>query len=266
MRLPIYQVDAFADRVFGGNPAAVCPLEAGCPTRAAGDRGGEQSLGDGLLRPRGRRLRAALVHAGGRGRPVRPRDARAGHVVFAFLRAAARPGRFHTKGGELTVAKRAICWRSIFRPGARALRAPPLGLAGRSAPAGESGPRATTSWSTTAAGMRGAAAGYRRAGAASIVAVTRPRRAARRTSSRASSRRPGHRRRTRDRLGALHADAVLGGAARQAGALSARQISRRGGELACEASKASASASPAGAVLYLEGRISVLGRRSGSAT
>ena len=31
MRLPIYQVDAFADAVFGGNPAAVVPLEAWLP-------------------------------------------------------------------------------------------------------------------------------------------------------------------------------------------------------------------------------------------
>jgi len=28
MKLPIFQVDAFANRLFGGNPAAVCPLEA----------------------------------------------------------------------------------------------------------------------------------------------------------------------------------------------------------------------------------------------
>ena len=27
MKIPFYQVDAFTDRVFGGNPAAVCPLE-----------------------------------------------------------------------------------------------------------------------------------------------------------------------------------------------------------------------------------------------
>ena len=27
MKIPIYQVDAFTDRLFGGNPAAVCPLE-----------------------------------------------------------------------------------------------------------------------------------------------------------------------------------------------------------------------------------------------
>ncbi len=31
MKLPIYQVDAFTDRLFGGNPAAVCPLEAWLP-------------------------------------------------------------------------------------------------------------------------------------------------------------------------------------------------------------------------------------------
>lgn len=27
MKIPIYQIDAFASRLFGGNPAAVCPLE-----------------------------------------------------------------------------------------------------------------------------------------------------------------------------------------------------------------------------------------------
>ena len=32
MQLPIYQIDAFTARVFGGNPAAVCPLEEWLPT------------------------------------------------------------------------------------------------------------------------------------------------------------------------------------------------------------------------------------------
>jgi PhzF family phenazine biosynthesis protein len=31
MTLQMYQVDAFTDRVFGGNPAAVCPLDAWLP-------------------------------------------------------------------------------------------------------------------------------------------------------------------------------------------------------------------------------------------
>ncbi len=26
MKLPVYIVDAFTDKLFGGNPAAVCPL------------------------------------------------------------------------------------------------------------------------------------------------------------------------------------------------------------------------------------------------
>ena len=31
MKIPMYQVDAFTDKIFGGNPAAVCPLESWLP-------------------------------------------------------------------------------------------------------------------------------------------------------------------------------------------------------------------------------------------
>ena len=31
MRIPIYQIDAFTDRLFAGNPAAVCPLDRWLP-------------------------------------------------------------------------------------------------------------------------------------------------------------------------------------------------------------------------------------------
>ena len=31
MLYPIYTVDAFTDHIFGGNPAAVCPLESWLP-------------------------------------------------------------------------------------------------------------------------------------------------------------------------------------------------------------------------------------------
>jgi len=33
MKIPYYQVDAFTDRLFGGNPAGVCPLETWPPDR-----------------------------------------------------------------------------------------------------------------------------------------------------------------------------------------------------------------------------------------
>jgi len=31
MKIPVYQVDAFTSEVFGGNPAAVCPLDEWLP-------------------------------------------------------------------------------------------------------------------------------------------------------------------------------------------------------------------------------------------
>ncbi|WP_461518443.1 PhzF family phenazine biosynthesis protein [Porticoccus sp.] len=31
MNIPIYQIDAFSDQLFSGNPAAVCPLQAWLP-------------------------------------------------------------------------------------------------------------------------------------------------------------------------------------------------------------------------------------------
>src|SRR5437899_12969881 len=31
MRIPLYQIDAFTSRLFGGNPAAVCPLAEWLP-------------------------------------------------------------------------------------------------------------------------------------------------------------------------------------------------------------------------------------------
>lgn len=31
MQLPLFQVDAFTDKIFGGNPAAICPLDHWLP-------------------------------------------------------------------------------------------------------------------------------------------------------------------------------------------------------------------------------------------
>jgi len=46
MRLPIYQVDAFADRVFDGNPAAVVPLQAWLPDSAMLSIAAENNLAE----------------------------------------------------------------------------------------------------------------------------------------------------------------------------------------------------------------------------
>jgi PhzF family phenazine biosynthesis protein len=44
--LPLYQVDAFTDRPFAGNPAAVCPLEAPIPEALMQDIAAENNLAE----------------------------------------------------------------------------------------------------------------------------------------------------------------------------------------------------------------------------
>ena len=46
MRLPIYQVDAFTDQLFGGNPAAVCPLETWLPDATMQAMAAENNLAE----------------------------------------------------------------------------------------------------------------------------------------------------------------------------------------------------------------------------
>ena len=46
MRIPIYQVDAFTGRLFGGNPAAVCPLAEWLPDRTMQAIAAENNLAE----------------------------------------------------------------------------------------------------------------------------------------------------------------------------------------------------------------------------
>jgi PhzF family phenazine biosynthesis protein len=46
MKIPIYQVDAFAGQLFSGNPAAVCPLEAWLPDQLLQSIGQENNLSE----------------------------------------------------------------------------------------------------------------------------------------------------------------------------------------------------------------------------
>ena len=46
MKLPIYQVDAFAEKVFQGNPAAVCPLQTWLPDNILQSIASENNLAE----------------------------------------------------------------------------------------------------------------------------------------------------------------------------------------------------------------------------
>lgn len=107
MKLPIYQLDAFAERVFAGNPAAVCPLEAWLSDALLQAVAAENNLaetaylverqdGDYDLRWFTPAIEVDLCgHA----------TLASAEVVFTHLRPQAVQVRFHTRSGPLTVTR-----------------------------------------------------------------------------------------------------------------------------------------------------------------
>lgn len=106
-RVPLYVIDAFTDRPFGGNPAAVCPVEEFPPDAVLQAIAVENNLSE-----------TAFV----RRRPDGDYDLRwftpahevdlcghatlaSGHVVLERLEPAAKRARFHTRSGVLTVGR-----------------------------------------------------------------------------------------------------------------------------------------------------------------
>ncbi|HET8549868.1 MAG TPA: PhzF family phenazine biosynthesis protein, partial [Bryobacteraceae bacterium] len=108
MRIPFYQVDAFTSRVFGGNPAAVCPLEdwlddATLQAIAAENNLSETAFfsGNGDVR----RLRwftpACEVDLCGHATLA------SAFVISELLEPGRREIRFQTRSGELAVSREA---------------------------------------------------------------------------------------------------------------------------------------------------------------
>jgi len=108
MQLPIYQVDAFTDRLFGGNPAAVCPLETWLPDATMQAIAAENNLAE----------TAFLVRDGGDYAlrwftPTVEVDLcghatlASGYIVFRFLEPQRTSVNFRTlKAGTLVVSRR----------------------------------------------------------------------------------------------------------------------------------------------------------------
>jgi PhzF family phenazine biosynthesis protein len=106
MEIPIYQVDAFTDRLFGGNPAAVCPLAAWLPDTTMQAIAAENNLSE----------TAFFVAEGGGYRlrwftPVREVDLcghatlATGHVILRHLSQEQTEVTFVSRSGRLTVAE-----------------------------------------------------------------------------------------------------------------------------------------------------------------
>jgi predicted PhzF superfamily epimerase YddE/YHI9 len=106
MRIPMYQVDAFADRLFAGNPAAVCPLEAWLPDETMQAIGAENNLSEtAFLVPEGEGYRLRWFTPKVEVDLCGHATLASASVVFTHLRSDWDRVVFHTLSGRLEVAR-----------------------------------------------------------------------------------------------------------------------------------------------------------------
>lgn len=106
MKIPFYQIDAFTNKVFGGNPAAICPLESWLPDETMKAIAAENNLAETAFfvkKERDFELRwftpemevDLCGHA----------TLASGHVLFNHLDFKPNQINFHTKSGVLKVTQ-----------------------------------------------------------------------------------------------------------------------------------------------------------------
>lgn len=106
MKLPIYQIDAFTDRVFGGNPAAVVPLDSWLPDETLQAIAAENNLAETAYfvpEDDGWRLRwfTPTVEVDLCGHATLA----SASLIFTRLQPGLTRARFHTRSGLLEVTK-----------------------------------------------------------------------------------------------------------------------------------------------------------------
>lgn len=120
MRLPLYQVDAFTERRFAGNPAAICPLPKWLPDATLHAIAAENNLAETayfVAEPDGYRLRwftpAVEVDLCGHATLA------AAYVLMNCLGFGGDQVTFHSRSGPLTVARSGEMFTLDFpsRPG-----------------------------------------------------------------------------------------------------------------------------------------------------
>jgi PhzF family phenazine biosynthesis protein len=122
MKLPLYQIDAFTSRMFGGNPAAVVLLDSWLPEAVLKNIAAENNLAE-----------TAFVLLHGKALPLRwftpavevdlcgHATLAAAHVLFRYAFPDAKSLSFSTRSGELTVTRDGDLLSMDFpsRPGKR---------------------------------------------------------------------------------------------------------------------------------------------------
>jgi PhzF family phenazine biosynthesis protein len=106
MELPIYQVDAFTDTVFRGNPAAICPLQEWLPDHTLQSIASENNLAEtAYFVPTGDRFQLRWFTPGCEVDLCGHATLASAFVLFEYLHQTGETIRFDTKSGELAVSR-----------------------------------------------------------------------------------------------------------------------------------------------------------------
>ncbi len=106
MKVPIFQVDAFTDHIFGGNPAAVCPLEKWLDDELMQNLAQENNLSEtAFFVKRGNEYELRWFTPEIEVDLCGHATLATAHVLFEHLGYAEDEIRFRTKSGLLTVKK-----------------------------------------------------------------------------------------------------------------------------------------------------------------
>lgn len=107
MRIPIYQVDAFTDHLFGGNPAAVCPLREWLPAETMQAIAAENNLSEtAFFVPEGEDYLLRWFTPAVEIELCGHATLASGHVITRILDPERKAVRFHTlKAGTLAVTR-----------------------------------------------------------------------------------------------------------------------------------------------------------------
>jgi len=115
LRLPLYQVDAFTGRLFGGNPAAVCLLEQWLPDATLQAIAAENNLSEtAFLVPDGDRWRLRWFTPAVEVALCGHATLASAHVLLRMLHPDRSAVTFQTRSGLLTVEKAGDLLRMDF--------------------------------------------------------------------------------------------------------------------------------------------------------
>lgn len=105
--IPIYQVDAFTDKLFGGNPAAICPLSEWLPANEMQKIAAENNLAEtAFYIPQGKNFELRWFTPEMEIDLCGHATLATAHVIFTILKYQSDTIHFHTlKAGLLTVTR-----------------------------------------------------------------------------------------------------------------------------------------------------------------